>query len=609
MNTIKSKTERLYFNAEFINNTGTLQDARYDAQLIYPLLDKPNEYDICINRFRIDLAGIPLNLGNKNIPFNQWEVSLGFYDSNTWVYFNAFVPQFQPKQITYNYLYNITTSEIQKLDADFNIVESTPISGGAVNGSTFDTVYNGTYYAWENDTTINCYSLENNTLLYTFTAPTDNIYTAICTNKSNGDLFIALFNQSAGSNGIVQFQRTSQNTWTQTTFYSTTSSGTNTTTFMAYADGHLATVFDPDDGTNYATLYIEGNGTQVQSFQIGEANCSVTSNNGNVYYALYNQNTIIQYNIINNLLVQQNVLVTSLNSSVQPFIGFDASNNVLIDGNLGGTQYSAYSPNLSFLYYFDSVNQPVTIFPSTLTYNITTNNPIANPVYTYQKYLDQINSALTTAFNNIVSEYGSLYVPTQAPKIIYNGTDKLFQMIVEGAYTQSNNFLIDFNYGLNQLFLFNNTIDENNSGFYSIQVLNNYTNAIVGNGSITTPQFLYVEQQASTTYQFWNLARIIIATSKLGVNGDSEGTSGNNQILAITDVTPDTTSLNPNSILIYSPFVLRFYQMYQTTPLTRLDLNLQIGDKAGNVYPLQLQGNGGYASVKLEWRRTSSGSG
>jgi hypothetical protein len=115
-----------------------------------------------------------------------------------------------------------------------------------------------------------------------------------------------------------------------------------------------------------------------------------------------------------------------------------------------------------------------------------------------------------------------------------------------------------------------------------------------------------VEQQTSTTYQFWNLARIIIATSKMGVNGDSEGSSGNNQILAITDFTPDTTELSPNSIIIYSPFVLRFYQMYQTSSLTKLDLSLLVGDKAGNVYPLQLQGNGGYASVKLEWRKSEN---
>lgn len=618
METIKSKTQRYYFNAEFINNTGQLQDARYDAQLIYPLLDHPDEYDICINRTRIDLAGVPLNLGGANIPFQQWEISLGYYDGANWNYKNAFVPQFNPKiEITQNYYSLNIENEIETVNPlnPYTVLSTTPlanVSSATVNPC-FDSAYNTiTFYLLSTDgTTINIYQNNSSTLIDTIPHPTDADYSQtqfICTDN-NGNLYVGYLAQvppTANFTPKIQaYTRTSINSWVAGTVY--TSSATLATGL------YFETMFSLENELNQIIAYF--NNTAIPStnslyviWTVGTPAGTPGAAVGNGFRSITNADYVYRCNNSGDFSIATNSsYILQTNIPIVGFVGFDASGNLLVvQQGTSVLEFNALN-NLTgaFVYNFIPPNGTSAIGVGQNFSQIVDSGKTGN-IYTYQKYLNEINRAFEEAFQQMVTTYGAGYTPTQAPKVIYNAEAKLFQMIVEGAYLQNNKFLIDFNYNLNQLFLFNNYEDSNNPGFYLLEVLNNYTNAIVGTGSITTPQFLYVEQQTSTTYQFWNLARIIIATSKMGVNGDSEGSSGNNQILAITDFTPDTTELSPNSIIIYSPFVLRFYQMYQTSSLTKLDLSLLVGDKAGNVYPLQLQGNGGYASVKLEWRKSEN---
>lgn len=624
MEVIRQKTQRYYFNAEFINNSGQLKDARYDAQLIYPLLDHPNEYDLCINRARIDLAGIPLNLGDTNIPFEGWEVSLGFNDETQWYYTNAFVPQFDPQVATYNTSYCIASGG-QNQNAvlnPFKVVQNIATYANTsynINPISEDTNNIFTFYVLNTDlVTVDAYQGSSTTPVQSFTFPTlesgyeFNSLDSFCVDAFGAFYYACTIRNTADNSlnvNIYGFARLSATSWSLNTTYvkNPATPGYTDTTL------HIETVLVND----LQMIIYTNNGSQINSlflsWNIGTP-LSVDSGSGSFsnYLSITNNNLIYRWSNGGELSYSTNVEFIEQwpgFNYIDRFLGFDSNGYLLVHNTSNNPNQNGYKAvNMATGQYV------YTFYPTNECYNSIVNgtiilpidNPKTQPIYTYQKYLNQINKALVSAFNAMVGSWGARYTPTQPPKIIYNGTDKLFQMIVEGSYVDSSKFVIDFNYNLNQLFLFNNFIDTNNSGYYSIQVLNNYTNAIVGNGSITDPQFLYVEQQSSTTYQFWNLARIIIATSKMGVNGDSEGFSGNNQILAITDFTPDTTTLTPNSIIIYSPFVLRFYQMYQTSPLTRLDLSLLIGDKAGNVYPLQLQGNGGYASVKIEWRRSAN---
>ena len=189
------------------------------------------------------------------------------------------------------------------------------------------------------------------------------------------------------------------------------------------------------------------------------------------------------------------------------------------------------------------------------------------------------------------------YAITEAPRVVYEASTKLFSVIVVGLFLTSATYLLDINTNLQSMFLFPSVNDPNNPGFRSLIVQNNVTNAV---GSTTPPTYILVAQEASTIFKFYDLVRLIVQTSQIPVSGDSEGT--NNSILLITDVVPDTSTLAPSSLLIYQPTVLRWYNLYGTTPLTKIDLSFAYGTKDGSVYQIYIT-PGEYASCKLEFKR------
>ena len=63
------RTERIYFNVEITNQSNVNVQAKADIVLQKPLFREPQRYDLCINRFRLPLNGIPLT--RDNIPFQQ----------------------------------------------------------------------------------------------------------------------------------------------------------------------------------------------------------------------------------------------------------------------------------------------------------------------------------------------------------------------------------------------------------------------------------------------------------------------------------------------------------------------------------------------------------
>ena len=106
MNT--QQTKREYFNAEITNTTQTNVLAKYETTLLKPLISTTQGWDLCINRFRLPLSGIPLSV--KNIPFQQWEVSLGFKNNGSWTYSSAYVPQYNATISTSSHIALVNTS-------------------------------------------------------------------------------------------------------------------------------------------------------------------------------------------------------------------------------------------------------------------------------------------------------------------------------------------------------------------------------------------------------------------------------------------------------------------------------------------------------------------
>ena len=241
-------------------------------------------------------------------------------------------------------------------------------------------------------------------------------------------------------------------------------------------------------------------------------------------------------------------------------------------------------------------------------------------IYTFQEFLDQINSAFQTVFTEIKASAGSSYIPTEAPRIVYNGTTKFFSIIVEGVYAPiapsiTSQFQIFMNQALWNMFFFpSNQVANGNNPLQSILVQNNGINAIQGSGSATLPQFLYVQQETSTIYQFNDLTRLIIGTMSIPVSGDGEGTvftntgtTTNKSINMITDIIPDTSTTTNDSPIIYIPNgILRWYNLYAQQPFTKVDLIFYYETKDGIIQQLSIP-NGEYFSCKLEFKRSKNG--
>ena len=100
-------------------------------------------------------------------------------------------------------------------------------------------------------------------------------------------------------------------------------------------------------------------------------------------------------------------------------------------------------------------------------------------LWTYQDYLNKINLALSNAYTSIKTAIGSDYEPVIAPRIIYNASDKLFNLVCDSHYTESKYF-IDFNTALQGMFVFPAIADSGNAGYVSMIVQNNGFNVFTG---------------------------------------------------------------------------------------------------------------------------------
>ena len=606
-----NKTKRFYFNTEIMNQTNEPVLAKYETALLKPLLLHPEDWDLSINRFRLPLSGIPLT--TKNIPFQQWQVSLGYYTGSNWVYASDYVPQLNPafyqKPINYNMIvansattqstvYNVSTDTITHVNSSFNISN--------INFETdifaFDSSGTGTIYSVSATNTVNIYNAQNgslNTPLNLFGTigqcfciavdpNTRHLYTLV-SDTSSGNLFIQVYTNS-GSTWAYSTSTPIGATWPSTPTY-----------FMGLANGWIYFM----DGNN-------NNNNVIKYFEATNLNNSGEYNLGQLCYELVcinNTYVCVCANFSGNVLVLDtnptSGSLTPLRSIPYNFsdgasalvIGQDYSGNLLY---YSFEDFIVYAINLStgsVAYQTTQFSSGYPIYPALLFPAINGTYPIdAGPadIYDYQTFLNQINNALTTAFASISTQTG--YQSTDAPRIIFDASTKLFSVIVDGYYLQSSKYVLDLNQNLLNLFNFPSVLDSNNSGFFSIIVENNVNNTW---GTTTPPTYVQVQQESSTLQKFYDLVRILVQTSQIPVSGDSEGT--NNSILLITDVVPDTSTLDPTSLLVYQPTVLRWYNLYATQPLAKIDLYFSYGTKDGTIYPVYIAA-GEYASCKLEFK-------
>lgn len=615
-------TQREYFNATYFNNSGQNQIARYDTTLLKPFFPNPDQWKLAINRMRVPLSGIPLT--KNNIPFQAWQVGLGYTTSKTTVPddFQAYVPQVNQKTVTHPVNFNMVLTDanttVYKIVTQYNDLSvwqgTTQINtqGNITPGTTQYDLKSGTtgsiYLYNQTTNSIEIYNALGNALITNIT-PTDQIQN-FCVNITTGDLFIQTVSPDVQFS-FTKYARTNNTTWTASTTWQApdlTEYFSNITICNGYfiAGDTLATETNIL-GYDLATLTYQFNATVPN---LASMNCYGTDS---IYIQIDGSNDTFIYKIVGGALVQTGTIKTL--PDIFP-LGLDNSGNLVLNNSSVVTPtFYAYPANGgSLLYSFQKTitATPIMIYPTTSTITEPVESGPAD-IFTYQTFLNQINAGFLAAFNKAKNDLGASFLPTQPPEIIYNAQTKLFSLVVEGQYLTtnadgSNQYIVYMNDTLWQQFYFPSTVYS--TGFKSIILQNYGINAFVGTGSASLPQFIYIQQEDSTIYSFYDLVRIIVGTTRIPVSGDGEGktfsnngTASNNSISMITDIVPDTTTLTPGSVLIYIPAgILRWYNLYAQQPFDKLDLFLQYETKDGNIYPINIV-NGEFFSVKLEFKK------
>ena len=296
-------------------------------------------------------------------------------------------------------------------------------------------------------------------------------------------------------------------------------------------------------------------------------------------------NTILSFNIINPLSVL----------GVR-FLGTDTWDNFLVnfyDTSAGTTSIAAYNKStggnpvytiqvgtstpVSMSNFKTAPDGPIVILPS-LTPNY--------PIMTIDEYLNQINLAFTSIIAKIPTPLSS---PLQAPRLVFDSTNSIVNIITDSSCLSSNPAacIINFNKLLWSFFKFTS----------SPAVSQNLGN----NARTLTLKFVVQPQPKSTMYRFADLTRIIIGTNRMGVLGDNE--LSNQLLINVGDFTVDTSDGIPQ-LVIYNPEVLRWYQLYQTTPLLSIDVFVSYANRAGQVFPIVISP---YNSIglKLQFRNSN----
>lgn len=636
-------TQREYYNATYFNNSGANQIARYDTTLLKPFFPNPDQWKLAINRMRVPLSGIPLT--RNNIPFQQWQVGLdyrpvasGTGGFNTVEYVEQYNQSTSNQYITYSINNSLGIETYLLTASSATLLETVPL---IQPGSTTNQLSVFVQPVLSPDCTkmicldatnkrqVNVNNTKDGTLITSIDTTGSADYITAIAFDNNNNIYIAksqLIIPDGQQQAVLSYNYSSSPTPNYT--------ASITYNFTVQPDTITSLSFDSaaSPASNYIFLISIFEATySVNAIQIGSptiVGTAISSGqevivspklmvNDDNFYILYYNDTIGNYTIMkkdnaNNILAQW----TNFSQTIVPsLLGFTQTNKLVVNANyydFTGVQIMNTPSNAPSSTYFNPASGVLNVQVSSIP-NIIPVPGGPYDLFTYQDFLNQINAVFQTCFNTMRAEKGATFLPTEPPSIVYNAQTRLFNLIVEGAYLTlnedgSNQYTVFMNVELWSKFFFpSNTFE---SSYKSIILQNYGINAIQGNGSATTPQFIYVQQEDSTIYAFYDLVRIIVGTTRIPVSGDGEGKTfsntgsvSNNAINMITDIVPDTTTLTPGSVLIYVPAgILRWYNLYAQQPFDKIDLTLQYETKDGNVYPIEIT-NGEFFSVKLEFKK------
>ena len=606
------KEQNSYYNINIYNDTNIPIAAQYSTALSMPLLHKPSECEIAVARAEIPLDGIPIS--QRNIGYEEWIVR--FQNVNEDTFRTGFVGQFNPT-ILYDNKFNLALTNQPLQNVIIYDSAQTPGTSSSMNqspsvntiitnvttqSSDIPNICFGLTYIVHNDLSlITRYLYNNDTAFDTVDISTivgfsarihgicvssnNDIVYAVCKNIQTNEYFVVdVYNNPLVPCYLENYSNSFQihgfecnDGFIYVSFVII--GGTLTTNITVLSPNPLGINETFDIGVQPRLVYVYTDNTTPDKFYTNASNLLG-----------FTRNTMQEF-------TTDKTFLSPANHNFIGFLGSDQLDNILIDLlNTTTNHHSiyAYNKTTSDIVYYIITGEPNRLLraskfipsPSLIP------GPSTTPyyeIYNYQTYLDQINLCIQTVFNSIKNTTGW---PSQiCPYISYSGSK--FSLIIDKAFVSGGNAIISFNDRLWQRFMLNSSTNLTDDSFEDLQVLD-----LIPNQTIS--DLLQITQPFSTSYRWFDITRVIIGSSKLSIAGDCE--LSDTSLLSITDFSVDTSS-DTVLLQIYNPIVIRFYQMFGTTPLTMLDVNFSYSTRDGRIYPIYIT-PGSACSVKLLFKRS-----
>ena len=265
-------------------------------------------------------------------------------------------------------------------------------------------------------------------------------------------------------------------------------------------------------------------------------------------------------------------------------------------------RFSIPSYNIPIFLWQDDFSVSLTynsvVFTTTLVFvsNSSIPSTIGRAVYDYQDFLDMINVALETSFNNFVASPVYLTIPvidrpTEAPILVYDSATQLISLYTQPQYSIKNPIPI-FVYFNTTLFTFfpafqnfGNEIDPVLAHYFNIKDNGNNLETINGN------QYIRITQEYEDLFLWNDFQSLIFETDNIPVDSELLGTQKNITRKILIDFEP-ISQINDQSIIQFSPLSsLKLYELISNVELRKIDMRIFWNTKGGETYPLIINNN------------------
>ncbi len=250
-------------------------------------------------------------------------------------------------------------------------------------------------------------------------------------------------------------------------------------------------------------------------------------------------------------------------------------------------------------------------YSTVLTFqNVDMSAPDSRLVWTFQQFLDMINSAFQDSYDDLITANPSA-PPTEAPYIIYNENTNLFSLMVQQLYdpvvAAAPTIEIYWNNDLNLFFAnsfttFNYGINLPSGRDYQFKITNQYNNIVAD-----PPNYYEFKQQINTLFSWYDFSGIIISSSELPVSKEyktfytTDGKAIQSPIL--TDFIPELGKDKSNFLYNANPY--RLIDLDGNLPLKRFGFKIFWVDKKGIQFPYYLPPNF-FISIKFGFFKKTS---